>query len=37
MAAGKRKAGAVRAALKAGLGTSLVTDHTLARELVQLP
>ena len=34
VAGGERKAGAVRAALNAGLGTTLVTDRSLARELL---
>ena len=37
VAAGRKKAGAVHAALRAGLGTSLVTDRSLARELLRAP
>lgn len=37
VAAGANKANAIRAALHAGLGTTLVTDRSLARALIRLP
>ncbi|GAB3276501.1 sugar-binding domain-containing protein [Sinomonas notoginsengisoli] len=37
IAAGATKANAIRAAIRAGLGTTLVTDRSLARALLRLP
>jgi DNA-binding transcriptional regulator LsrR (DeoR family) len=37
IAGGAHEARAVRAAIRAGLGTTLVTDQTLANEVLRLP